>query len=307
MCIKSHPADTAGLATMSEQRRPADNEDNAHFGEERRTADEPIESSDRGEEQHSSEDTTCENDEARRTIPDPTGDGASDDSAIDEEHEGPVAPEVGPGRLVETRRILSVRTQHESLALRACFKSQIQLGEKKSVRFDKLTVREYPIVIGDSPSTSRGVPLTLGWEYEPECHIDLDTYESTRVPGGECERRTKYELRVPSKQREEMLGNAGFSKKEMRDAVERLTADKQERRSSLRSYGRMRKIDPLLQRVVNFHAEIKKRMLLSKSASQTRLLYSDRHDPLNISIGRRGSLMSNDTLIFIDLNVDTLH
>merc|ERR1712151_380018 len=102
-----------------------------------------------------------------------------------------------------------------------------------------------------------------------------------------------------------MGGNAGFSKKEMRDAVERLTADKQERRSSLRSYGRMRKLDPLLRRVVNFHAEIKKRMLLSKSASETRLLYSDRHDPLNISIGRRGSLMSNDTLIFIDLNVDT--
>ena len=58
---------------------------------------------------------------------------------------------------------------------------------------------------------------------------------------------------------------------------------------------------------MNFHTEMKKRMLMSKSMSETRLLYSDRHDPLNVSIGRRGSLMSNDTMIFIDLNGDTLH
>lgn len=69
----------------------------------------------------------------------------------------------------------------------------------------------------------------------------------------------------------------------------------------------MRKFDPLLRRVMDFHGKLKKAMLFSKQSSETRMLYSERHDPLNVSIGKRGSLMSTDTLIFIDLTVDTLH
>ena len=95
-----------------------------------------------------------------------------------------------------TESSLSVRTQHESLSLRTSFRSQLQLGiVPKSVQFDNLSIREYPIVIGDSPSTSRGVPISIGWEYGPECTVDLDAYEATRVLGGVCERRTKSELR----------------------------------------------------------------------------------------------------------------
>ena len=59
---------------------------------------------------------------------------------------------------------------------------------------------------------------------------------------------------------------------------------------------------------MEFHRKLKKTMLISnRQHGETRMLYSDRHDPLNVSIGNRGSLMSNDTLIFIDLTVDTLH
>ncbi|EJK64837.1 hypothetical protein THAOC_14385, partial [Thalassiosira oceanica] len=219
------------------------------------------------------------------------------------------ASEIEPGQyLVRAKSSLIVKTQLESLALRMSFRSQLRLGIcQKSVRFDKLSIREYPIVIGDSPSTSRGVPLSIGWEYEPESTVDVDTYETTRDIGGVCERRSKSELRVPSNVREEMLGRAGFSKKDMRDAAEKLMAEKLARRSSLRTYGRMKKFDPLLRRVMDFHGKLKKAMLFSKQSSETRMLYSERHDPLNVSIGKRGSLMSTDTLIFIDLTVDTLH
>ena len=97
---------------------------------------------------------------------------------------------------VRRKSSLVVRTQLESLALRTSFRSQLRLGiVQKSVRFDNLFIREYPVVIGDSPSTSRGVPLSIGWKYEPERAVNVDAYESTRVPGGKCERRTKYELR----------------------------------------------------------------------------------------------------------------
>ncbi|EJK71449.1 hypothetical protein THAOC_07109, partial [Thalassiosira oceanica] len=108
-----------------------------------------------------------------------------------------VASEIGPGQyLVRVKSSLIVKTQLESLALRMSFRSQLRLGIcQKSVRFDKLSIREYPIVIGDSPSTSRGVPLSIGWEYEPESTVDVDTYETTRDIGGVCERRSKSELR----------------------------------------------------------------------------------------------------------------
>lgn len=118
-----------------------------------------------------------ETSEGQHIIPD------TDDD--DEAHDG-----------VPSKSSLSVKTQHESLSLRTSFRSQLQLGiVLKSVQFDKISIREYPIILGDSPSTSRGVPISIGWEYGPECTVDLDAYETTRVIGGVCERRTKSELR----------------------------------------------------------------------------------------------------------------
>ncbi|EJK52495.1 hypothetical protein THAOC_28218 [Thalassiosira oceanica] len=225
-----------------------------------------------------------ETSEGQHIIPD------TDDD--DEAHDG-----------VPSKSSLSVKTQHESLSLRTSFRSQLQLGiVLKSVQFDKISIREYPVILGDSPSTSRGVPISIGWEYGPECTVDLDAYETTRVIGGVCERRTKSELRVPSKKREEMLGHAGFSKKDMRDAAKILIADKKERRSSLRTHDRMQKIDPLLTRVMAAHAKVKKAWANQRSEPRM-LLYSDRTDPLNASIGNRGRLIS-DTVIFLDLDVD---
>ena len=128
-----------------------------------------------------------------------------------------------------------------------------------------------------------------------------------------------------------MLGEAGFSKRDLREAAEILVADKQvsanlnpslclyaaqyfnrsrsklpqARRSSMRTYGRMQKIDPLLKRVMVARAGVKKVMSANQSSCSRKLLYSDRNDPLNVSSGLRGSLTSNDTVIFLDLDVDT--
>ena len=79
----------------------------------------------------------------------------------------------------------------------------------------------------------------------------------------------------------------------------------QQRSSSLRTYGRMQKIDPLLTRVMAAHAKLKKVVWFNQSSEPIMLLYSDRNDPLNISTGNRGRLMSIDTVVFLDLNVDT--
>ena len=145
----------------------------------------PDDSRSVGEESTCSVFTECRADGQRRRGPDES-DGRDPQSIS----------EIETGHLVRPKSILSVRTQHESLALRTSFKSQLQLGiVPKSVRFDKLSIREYPIIIGDSPSTSRGVPLSIGWEYVPENTVDVDAYEATRVVGGVCQRRRKCKLR----------------------------------------------------------------------------------------------------------------
>merc|ERR1712037_781674 len=105
-----------------------------------------------------------------------------------------------------------------------------------SVRFDSVVIREYPIVIGDSPSTSNGVPISLGWEYKPVATVCIDEFESTRKE----ELRNTCQLWLPSNVREEMLGDAGFSELELREAVQKLLIDKRERRASITNYRRQR-------------------------------------------------------------------
>jgi len=142
---------------------------------------------------------------------------------------------------------MSVRTQEESLSLGPYTSSLLtkEIRHTHTVQFESVHIRDYPVVIGDSPSTSKGPPVSLGWEYEPATSLSMDEYESTRIEGGECERRDKVQLRLPSTVREEMLGSAGFSKHEIRQGVKQLLSDKQERRLSMRNYSRQRNKNPL--------------------------------------------------------------
>jgi len=201
--------------------------------------------------------------------------------------------------------IMSVRTLEESLMLRTSFTSYLLPKEtrpKHTVRFDKVLIREYPVVLGNSPSTSKAPPVSLGWEYEPTDSACIDEYESTRIEGGECERRDKTQLRIPSKIREEMLERAGFTTFEIREATHQLLIDKVERRASMRNYSRMRKYEPLVQRIFAVRERIKK--ALNKHSSGTELLLQcDMADPLNVSYGRRGSLCSSGTLLLFEVKV----
>jgi len=182
---------------------------------------------------------------------------------------------------------LSVRTHEESLLLQAKFKSGTFLKATRPshhVRFNKVEMREYPVTLGNSPSTSEGPPISLGWEYEPATSTGIDEYESTRIEGGECERRSKCQLRIPSAVREKMLANAGFSQREIKEATEKLLLDKQKTRASLRNYSRQRKFEPLTQHILRL---------------KTRLIRSDKivMDPLDLSLGQRGRLSSCDTIV----------
>jgi hypothetical protein len=76
------------------------------------------------------------------------------------------------------------------------------MGHKKSVSFSSLEIREYEVVIGDHPCCTRGVPLSLGWEYSEAGFLNLDDYEEGRSP-----RRSRVDLRTSSEERCEILSD----------------------------------------------------------------------------------------------------
>jgi hypothetical protein len=76
------------------------------------------------------------------------------------------------------------------------------MGHKKSVSFSSLEIREYEVVIGDHPCCTRGVPLSLGWEYSDAGRLNVDDYEEARSP-----RRSRVDLRTSSEERCEILSD----------------------------------------------------------------------------------------------------
>lgn len=81
-------------------------------------------------------------------------------------------------------------------------RSRKLMGHKKSVSFSSLEIREYEVVIGDHPCCTRGVPLSLGWEYHEGGRLNVDDYEEGRSP-----RRSRFDLRTSSEERCEILSD----------------------------------------------------------------------------------------------------
>ena len=73
-----------------------------------------------------------------------------------------------------------------------------------SIKFDKITIRNYNRTITDNPSCSSGAPIGLSWEYDPQ-HIEMpiDTYESIR----DGYRRSKQQMQIPENVRFDLLRN----------------------------------------------------------------------------------------------------
>ena len=69
---------------------------------------------------------------------------------------------------------MTIKTHQESLN-----SSTHSVGSTKSVRYDTVEFREYPIILCDNPSTSSGPPIGLGWAYDPKDTIrtEINAYE----------------------------------------------------------------------------------------------------------------------------------
>lgn len=86
------------------------------------------------------------------------------------------------------------------------------------VSFADVSVRNYDMCIGDSPSVMVGAPLSLDWTYSESFVVSVDQFESAR-PGP---KRTKEEMRMTAYERhQKLMKDFGYSSGEIKQAVRR--------------------------------------------------------------------------------------
>jgi len=93
---------------------------------------------------------------------------------------------------------------------------------KRQVSFNTLQIREYKVGLSDNPSCSFGPPVGLSWDYEEEEEIPLDSYEADREPRRGVEPISYGDRRI-------LLKQGGYSKKEVKAAVQEVDRVKRER------------------------------------------------------------------------------
>jgi len=97
--------------------------------------------------------------------------------------------------------------------------------EKKNVRFSTIEIRLFDRTIGDNPSCSDGVPITLDWNYTMLPAKDLQEYEENRIP-----KRNKNHLALTKITRKnQMHRHFGYSYKEIEKASKKIEKVKKQR------------------------------------------------------------------------------
>jgi hypothetical protein len=100
---------------------------------------------------------------------------------------------------------------------------------KKRVSFGEITIRDHPMIIGNSVP-SCGVPLTIDWECQSEVVLKVEDYEEYRP-----ERRRGRAMVMPPKARASLAMSSGCTLREVNLAVSEGERIRKERTSSLPS------------------------------------------------------------------------
>jgi hypothetical protein len=100
----------------------------------------------------------------------------------------------------------------------------------KQVTFGNLTIREYPMEIGDHPSVSAGAPVQIGWEPQETHKRNLDFYEHMRAD----RRRGRKKLAIPVQKRGQILLRAGYTLEQIGNAAMKAHEDKKLRADTLK-------------------------------------------------------------------------
>lgn len=101
---------------------------------------------------------------------------------------------------------------------------------RKKIRFGTITIREYPMVLGDHPNVSYGPPVTLGWDYDEYEPLSMDLYERCH-PSRSSLRRDMRQMMMNYYRRKNVLSFwAGYTEEEVKAATRSVKRDKLRRK-----------------------------------------------------------------------------
>ena len=131
--------------------------------------------------------------------------------------------------------------------------SSYPLSPSNSVRFHNVQIREYGIVLGDNPSCSKGLPISLSWDYDQEGEQEmlLDDFEQWR--GGQ--RRSMSQMKIPACVRFNTLRSWDVQMKDMKIIESELKQIRNQRLRTLMKLQRketMKQFTQKLKRTVSF-------------------------------------------------------
>ena len=104
----------------------------------------------------------------------------------------------------------------------------------KQVSFGDLTIREYPIELGDHPSVSSGAPSQIGWTPLSSTTRNLELYEYCKANSDSSPRKAS---RIPVEKRGLLLIQAGYSLEEIGNAAMEADLHKKLRAETLQHIG----------------------------------------------------------------------
>mmetsp|Transcript_36144 Transcript_36144/g.75972 ORF Transcript_36144/g.75972 Transcript_36144/m.75972 type:complete len:353 (+) Transcript_36144:238-1296(+) len=102
---------------------------------------------------------------------------------------------------------------------------------RRGIGFFDVEVRGYEVTASDNPCVSRGTALELGWAYDVQERVHLDTFEEKRSK--ERSQDFRKEKKIPWHERERILRDLGVSKKEIQEAAKRATIIRNKRKKSI--------------------------------------------------------------------------
>jgi hypothetical protein len=126
----------------------------------------------------------------------------------------------------------SLRPFQTRSILKAASESSSSLSqEKKNVSFHEINIWEFPLVLGDNPACSAGVPVTLAHKPASETTVDVDMYEVIRKK----KRRKGKRLVMGVEERASAVLGAGYTLEEIAGCVMKVNAIQQQRIQSIQN------------------------------------------------------------------------
>jgi len=124
---------------------------------------------------------------------------------------------------------------------------------KKNVQFSTIHVREYDICLGDNPSVARGAPISLDWTYKGREHCySIEDYERSEHFSGPrdhssiCDFSSPDPLKLPSLERLHLLKDLGYSRREIKEAMDTVGKIRNQRFQTMRQVERVDRLRSLV-------------------------------------------------------------